>query len=499
MTKYIVVTGALSGLGKGTTCACLARALKQITEYSIEIIKIDPYLNVNASHMNPFEHGEVFVLEDGTETDLDLGTYERFLDIDLSEKNSITSGKIFLDILTAERQGKYNGKTVQLVPHFTNKVLENISQVVSDIVIIELGGTIGDNESYIFTEALRQLRLKVGKENFCSIHISYLPLLGEMKTKTTQHSVRTLREIGYEPDFIVCRCKKKIGEATKIKISNTCGISLDNVIDMHDQKDIFQVSDMLFQQNFPQNVSKYFSISTDTSLFKSISPNSEFSKNVNICIVGKYTNSCDAYLSLENSLIFAAWKNEVNLNIIWMDSENIQETILQKANAIIVPGGFGIRGIQGKMRSIQIARQKKIPFLGICFGMQLAVIEYFNNVIGIQGNSTEIEAETKIPLFYSHEDLILGKKKIILEKDSLAYQCYQSEEIYERHRHRYVFNNYYKNLLDGMKIVGNSNFVEIIEIPDQWFIGVQFHPEFKSRLDKVHPIFENLILKAKIL
>jgi len=499
MTKYVVVTGALSGLGKGTTCACLARSLKQITNSSIQIIKIDPYLNVNASHMNPFEHGEVFVLEDGTETDLDLGTYERFLNIDLSEKNSITSGKIFLDILTAERSGKYNGKTVQLVPHFTDKVLENISQVVSDIVIIELGGTIGDNESYIFIEALRQLRLKVGKENFCSIHISHLPILGEMKTKTTQHSVRTLREIGYEPDFIVCRCKKEMGEATKIKISNTCGVILDNVIDMHDQKDIFQVSDMLFQQNFPQNVSQYFGISTDASLFKSISPNIKFNKTVNVCIVGKYTNSCDAYLSLENSLIFAAWKNRVNLNIVWMDAENIQEKALYDMKTIIVPGGFGVRGVAGKMKAIQIARQNKIPFLGICFGMQLAVIEYFNNVIGIQGTSTEIDETTKIPLFYSNEDLILGSKKIILEKDSLAYQCYQSEEIYERHRHRYVFNNYYKNLLDGMKIVGNSNFVEIIEIPEQCFMGLQFHPEFKSRIDRVHPIFENLILKAKII
>lgn len=497
MSKYIVVSGSLSGLGKGTTCACLARSLKQLTDNTVQIIKIDPYLNVNASHMNPFEHGEVFVLEDGTETDLDLGTYERFLDIDLTYENSITSGQVFLDILNSERKGEYNGKTVQLVPHFTDKVLEKIFKIKSDVVIIELGGTVGDNESYIFTEALRQLRIKVGKENFCGIHISYLPILEEMKTKTTQHSVRKLREIGYEPDFIVCRCKKEMKNETKTKISNTCGISVNNVIDMHDQKDIFDVSQMLFNQNFPQNIIKYFRLPADFNLFTSIKPIININDNIDICIVGKYTNSCNAYLSLENSLIFAGWKNQVNVNIIWMDSENIDENKLHDVKAIIVPGGFGSGRISGKLRAIQIARQNKIPFLGICFGMQLAVIEYFKNVICIEGNSTEIEPDTKIPLFYSNQDLILGNKKIILEKDSSAYEYYKSEEINERHRHRYVFNNYYKNLLDGMKITGSSNFAEIIEIPGQWFMGVQFHPEFKSRPNKVHPLFDNLIFKAK--
>ena len=493
MSKYIVVTGALSGLGKGTTCACLGRSLKQVTGKSVQIIKIDPYLNVDAGNMNPFEHGEVFVLEDGTETDQDLGTYERFLNKNLSNENSITSGKIFLEIINSERKGEYCGKTVQLVPHFTNKVLESIEKINADIIIIELGGTIGDNESYIFTESLRQLRVKVGKNSFCGIHISYLPILGEMKTKTTQHSVRTLREIGYEPDFIVCRCKSEMSKATKIKISNTCGVPLDNVIDMHDQKDIFDISNMLISQNFPQNVVKYFNLISNFSLFTSIKPIINSEKKINICVVGKYTNSRDAYLSIENSIIFAGWKNNINVNIIWMESEDIDENVLENSNGIIIPGGFGIRGIEGKMKAIRIARENKIPFLGICFGMQLAIIEYFQNVLEIDGNSTEIDPDTKNPLFYLNEDLILGSKDIIICKDSLAFECYRNEEISERHRHRYIFNKYYEYMLKDMKITGNSNVVEIIEIPDQFYMGVQFHPEFKSRPDNVHPLFDKFI------
>ena len=502
-TKYIVVSGSLSGLGKGTTVACLGRVIQQATDLNIEIMKIDPYLNINTEMMNPYEHGEVFVLNDGGQVDLDFGTYERFLNKNFSQENSITSGQIYLKLINDERSGKYSGKTVQIIPHFTNEVLrriENVSQK-ADLVIIELGGTIGDYESIGFIEALRQLRVKVKPENFCSIHVSHLPNLCELKTKTTQQSVRTLRELGYQADFIVCRSESEIPMDVKQKISDTCGVSISNVIDMHNQPDIFNIPNILVQQEFPQNVLNHFDMHGNFTNISGLRPSgwNSGAQTRTVCVVGKYTQLNDAYLSLKHSIIFAGWKNGINVNINWVNSEDLENLPqhLQEASAIIIPGGFGVRGVQGKIMAAKYARENKVPFLGICFGMQIAVIEYFQNVMDLNANSIEIDPNTKFPVFVENlkNELIIGSQEISLEKDSLVAEIYNNSTISERKRHRYIFNKYYEHLT-GMKITGsscNSDVIDVVEIPGQFYIGVQFHPEFNSRPETGHPLFTALL------
>jgi CTP synthase len=520
-TRFIVVSGGvMSGLGKGTVSACLGMVLKKMTctpgeapknQKTLTSIKIDPYLNVDAGNMNPYEHGEVFVLDDGTQVDLDLGTYERFLDVDLTSANNITSGKIFLKVISDERAGVYLGQTVQLVPHFTNEVIRGIWAAAegAQICIIELGGTIGDNESLIFTEALRQLKTTVGRARFCSIHVSLLP--GEFKTKPTQHSVRTLRSVGLEPDFIVCRCRDLVPQGAITKISNMCGVPETHIIDMHDRSDIYEIPQSLIDQNFPQNVLKVFGLGAEgpfgpVALNFGNKPNT--TRTINVAVVGKYTAIEDAYLSIKNSIIFAGWSVGTKVKITWLNSEEIIPLRdLSTTQCIIIPGGFGVRGIEGKIATAKYAREHKIPFLGICLGMQIAMIEYARNVLGLDGaNSTEFDPATPHPIFELRSDgsLHLGSDMVSLTPPttlippSRVSKIYGTSIIYERFRHRYetgklVRNSFPQVTLTGMSASQNSGSVSVFEIPGQFYIGVQFHPEFKSRIDNPHPLFVALV------
>ncbi len=533
MSKYIFVTGGVvSALGKGIAAAATG-ALLEAKGLKVTLQKLDPYINVDPGTLSPFQHGEVFVTDDGIETDLDLGHYERFTSLRTSQANNFTTGKIYYNVITKERQGDYLGETVQVVPHITDEIKSAIKSASNsyDVVIVEIGGTIGDIESLPFLEAIRQFRYDVGKDNVLYMHLTLIPYVksaGEIKTKPTQHSVKEFREIGIQPDILLCRTEMPLPTDAKKKIAIHCNLDLDAVISARDVETIYEVPLVLHNEGLDYIIGKKLNLNLgepDLSLWNDIVRKIKEPKNeVNIAIVGKYTGLKDSYKSLWEALTHGGIANDARVNLQWVDSEEIEaygpERYLSEADGILVPGGFGYRGIEGKVRAIQYAREKKIPYFGICLGMQCAVIEFARNVCGLSANSTEFDFNTKDPVIYLMEKwydfrkgrieerkvdsrkggtMRLGAYPCILEEGSFASIAYQVKEISERHRHRYEFNNAYREILtrQGLKISGQSpdgELVEIIEIEDHpWFLGCQFHPEFKSRPTDPHPLFRAFI------
>lgn len=525
-TKFIFVTGGvLSSLGKGICAASLGRLLKS-RSYSITIQKFDPYINIDPGTMNPIQHGEVFVTDDGGETDLDLGHYERFIDEDLSKYNNFTSGKIYKNVIDNERKGKFLGATVQVIPHITDEIKTSIKKTLlrrkTDIVITEIGGTVGDIESLPFLEAIRQFKKDVGKENVLYIHVTYIPYLKtteELKSKPTQHSVKELRSIGIQPDIIICRSEIKLSDSIKSKISLFCDIEEEDTIEAVDVKHLYDVPIMLQKEKLDKRVLSKLKLKARKSNLKSwkkmVNTIHNLKGKVEIGIVGKYTNLKDAYISIVESLNHGGYYFKKNVNITWINSESIEkscpgDSILFDMDGILVPYGFGVRGINGKINAIKCARDKKIPFFGICLGMQCTVIEFGKNVLGLKdANSTEFDPDTESPVIdLMHEQknlkdmggtMRLGSYKCKLKVGSKAYEAYKKKIIYERHRHRYELNNDYRDRLEkaGLMVTGinpDKNLAEIVELKNHlWFVAVQFHPEFKSRPDKPHPLFRDFI------
>lgn len=522
-TKYIFVTGGVvSSLGKGITAASLGRLLKE-RGYSVTIQKFDPYINIDPGTMNPYEHGEVFVTDDGAETDLDLGHYERFIDTNLTKYNNVTTGKIYQAVINKEREGKYLGKTVQVIPHITNEIKSKIEIVGkennSDIVITEIGGTVGDIESTPFLEAIRQFRYDVGRENVIYIHVTLLPYLkaaGELKTKPSQHSVKELMSLGIRPDILVCRTEYPINEDIKRKLSLFCDIDIDAVIEAPDAKTIYEVP-LIMEENGLAKVAckklgiedKAFDLQNWTDIVNKIkNPKA----NIKLAVVGKYIELKDAYISINEAIEHAAYDLGLKAHIHYIQAEDLDPNILKEYSGILVPGGFGDRGVQGKIDAINFARENKIPFLGICLGMQTAVIEFARNVVGLENaNSSEFDKNTKYPVIDILPDqkdikniggtMRLGLYPCKLEEGTLAKELYSSDLIHERHRHRFEFNNEFKETLKkaGLIISGSSpdgRLAEIIELPREmhpFFIAGQFHPEFKTRPGKPHPLFKGFI------
>ena len=524
-TKYIFVTGGVtSSLGKGIVSASLAKLL-QARGYSVTIQKLDPYINVDPGTMNPYEHGECYVTDDGAETDLDLGHYERFLSTTTSQANNVTTGRIYQTVINKERQGKYLGKTVQVIPHITNEIKEHIQILAEkkqyDIVITEIGGTVGDIESLPFIEAVRQLRWEM-ESNAINIHLTLVPFLkaaGELKTKPTQNSVKKLRELGLQPDILVCRTEKHLNSKIKRKIAQFCNVQRDAVIESIDAESIYHVPLLMQSEMLDKVVLRKLGLNDQTNvtleswnifLDRLKNPN----KEVNIGVVGKYVELQDAYKSIAESFIHAGTANKCKVKVSWIQSEKIVASnsieILDKYDGILVAPGFGNRGIEGKIEAVKYARTNKVPFFGICLGMQCAVIEYARNVLNLKdASSTEINPETQHPIIDLMENqkdisnkggtMRLGAFKCEIDKNSKAFECYKKSNIEERHRHRYEFNNNYKSQLVslGMKTTGvnpDSNLVEIIEIEEHpWFVGVQFHPEYKSTVENPQPLFVGFI------
>lgn len=528
-TKYIFVTGGVvSSLGKGITAASLGQLLKS-RGLEVTIQKFDPYINVDPGTMSPYQHGEVFVTDDGAETDLDLGHYERFIDINLNKNSNVTTGKVYWSVLNKERNQEYDGRTVQVIPHITNEIKERIKRASKDrevdIVITEIGGTVGDIESLPFLEAIRQIKNDVGKENVMYIHVTLVPYLnkaGELKTKPTQHSVKELRGIGIQPDALICRTEMPLSQDIKDKIALFCDLDSREVIENIDAESIYEIPTMLEEEGLPQLVIEHLNLECDeldltewTNMVEKIKAPKE---TITIALVGKYIELKDAYLSVAESLRHGGIYNDVNVDIKWVHAEEIDDgngnDLLKDVDGILVPGGFGDRGIGGKISAIKYAREKKIPFFGLCLGMQLAVVEFARNVLGLKdAHSSEIDPTTKNPvidLMPEQKDLDsfgapmrLGLHPCKLAKDSKAMAIYGEELIYERHRHRYELNNKYRKRLEenGLLMTGVSpdeRLVEIIELKDHpWFIGCQFHPEFKSRPTKAHPLFKDFIRVCK--
>lgn len=524
-TKYIFVTGGVvSGLGKGITAASLGRLLKA-RGYRVTIQKFDPYINIDPGTMSPLQHGEVFVTEDGAETDLDLGHYERFIDENLSKYSNVTTGKLYWSVLNKERKGEYLGATVQVIPHITNAIKDRVyrvgKNVQSDIVITEIGGTVGDIESHPFMEAIRQVAGDVGKENVLYIHVTLIPYLGvsgEMKTKPTQHSVKELRSIGIQPDVLVCRTEHELTEDMKAKMALFCNVPKDCIIQNMDAETLYEVPLMLEDEGLANITLRHFGLENNTpnlTDWKDMVTREKTRKgSVRIGLVGKYVALHDAYISIVEALYHAGIHHGTEVDIKWINSEEVtqdnKEEILGDVDGILVPGGFGDRGIEGKITAVQYARENKVPYFGICLGMQCAVIEFARNVLGLEGaHSSELAPETPYPvidLMPEQKDIDelggtmrLGAYPCKVAEDSNAYRAYEDELIYERHRHRYEYNNEYRdNLLDGgLKITGVSpdeRLVEMVEVADHpWFTGVQFHPEFKSRPNRVHPLFRDFV------
>lgn len=530
MTKYIFVTGGVvSSLGKGISASSIGRILKS-RGLNISIQKIDPYINVDAGTMNPYQHGEVFVTEDGSETDLDLGHYERFIDTNLSNYSNVTTGKIYSSVISKERRGDFLGATVQVIPHITDEIkstIRNISQNRKekvDVVIVEIGGTVGDIESLPFLEAIRQFRNDAGKENVLYVHVTFVPYLKaakELKSKPTQHSVRELREIGIQPDIVICRCQSKLSEEVKNKISLFCDIKNEAIIEAVNVKCIYEVPIVFEEQNLGDLIVKLLNLKCQSpdlqNWRKMVDKIYHPKREVNIGVVGKYISLKDAYISITQALLHGGIDNDCRVKIKRIDSDEVKrhspKVLFKDINGILIPGGFGKRGIEGKIETVKYARENKIPFLGICLGMQCAIIELARNVVNLEGaNSSEFDPNTPFPVI----DLLPEQKKIKikggtmrlgtysckLEKDSLSFKVFNQEMIYERHRHRYEFNNSYKDTFSkrGIRFSGlnqNLNLVEIVELPNHpWFIGVQFHPEFKSRPNRPHPLFREFIKAA---
>lgn len=528
-TKYIFVTGGVvSGLGKGITAASLGRLLKA-RGYKVTMQKFDPYINIDPGTLSPYQHGEVFVTDDGAETDLDLGHYERFIDENLSINSNVTTGKIYNSVITKERRGDYEGKTVQVIPHITNEIKERVYRVAkhqnTDIVITEIGGTVGDIESTPFLEAIRQVSAEVGKENCIYIHLTLVPYLrisGEQKTKPTQHSVKELLSLGIQPDVIVLRTEKRLEEGVTDKIALFCNVSSDSVVENLDLETLYEVPLELEKEGLAKVVCRKLGLEDRTPDMedwnKMVAVVKDLLKGdkdeVKISLVGKYVSLHDAYISIVESLKHGGIENYCNVNINWVNSEEVTpetaEELLKDSDGILVPGGFGERGVEGKIIAAQYAREHNIPYLGICLGMQIAVIEYARNVLGYKdAHSSELSPETTHPVIdlmpeqKDVEDLggtmRLGLYPCKITEGTLAHKIYGADLIYERHRHRYEFNNFYrKELIDaGLVISGQSpddKLVEMVEIPDHpWYIGVQFHPEFKSRPNHAHPLFRGFI------
>ena len=532
MTKYIFVTGGVvSSLGKGITAASLGRLLKS-RGYKVTIQKFDPYINVDPGTMSPYQHGEVFVTDDGAETDLDLGHYERFIDINLSKSSNVTAGKIYLSVINKERRGDYLGRTVQVIPHITNEIKERVYRVGrndnADFVITEIGGTVGDIESLPFLEAIRQVKKEVGKNDVLYIHVTLVPYIaaaGELKTKPTQHSVKELRSIGIAPDILVCRSEKPISKDMCEKMAMFCDVDPEAVIQNLTAESIYEVPMLMEEQGLDTVVLKKLDMEDkpkDMEHWHEMVARilKKYDRKVKIAVVGKYVELHDAYISIAEALKHAAVANEAELEIKWVNSEKMEEDnnveeMLKDVDGILVPGGFGNRGIEGKIMAVKYARENKIPFFGICLGMQCAVIEYARHMCGMEGaNSAEFAPETRYPVIDLMPDQVdvedmggtmrLGLYPCKVYPGTLTEKAYGAELIYERHRHRYEFNNAFREQIveKGLRIGGtlpNGRLVEIVELPEDvhpWFLGAQFHPEFKSRPTNPHPLFKEFIAAA---
>ena len=532
-TKYIFITGGVvSSLGKGIAGASLG-ALLEARGLSVSLIKVDPYINVDPGTMSPFQHGEVFVTNDGTETDLDLGHYERFVRFQASKKNNFTAGKVYETVIRNERKGKYLGGTVQVIPHITNEIKKRIKEGGQgrDIAIVEIGGTVGDIESQPFIEAIRQMALELPLTSWAFVHLTLVPFIkasGELKTKPTQHSVKELRSLGISPDCLICRSDQELPKDEKKKIALFCSVPQDNVISMHDVETVYSIPLLLNKQKVDEIILKKLkikSIKPKLSDWKRVvSAKLNPQEEVNVAFVGKYTELQDSYKSINEALEHAGIKHKTKVNINLIEAETINSRnvskVLSNADAVLVPGGFGERGVEGMIQACKFARENQIPYLGICLGMQVALIEFARNVLKLKGaNSTEFNSETKHPVIAlitewndisgkkekrnNNSDLggtmRLGGQACKLKKTSKAYKMYKNEEIVERHRHRYEDNPHYKDMIisSGLDVVGTSidgKLVEMIEITDhKWFLACQFHPEFTSNPRDGHPIFNSYI------
>ncbi len=530
MAKFVFVTGGVvSSIGKGIVAASLGRLLKS-KGYSVSILKLDPYLNVDPGTMSPFQHGEVFVTEDGAETDLDLGHYERFTDTAMSRLNSVTTGSIYQAVINKERRGDYDGRTVQVIPHITREIRERIKRVAdnsgADVVISEIGGTVGDIESLPFLEAIREFKGDVKRNDVVYVHVTLLPYIGtsgEIKTKPTQHSVKELRSIGIQPDILVCRSDRPINDELKNKIGGFCGVNSDAVIASLDADSIYSVPLALKDEGLCKEVLDCLDLNDHESDLKDWERLVHKLRNpgpsVKVALVGKYIQLNDAYLSVVEALRHACISHDASLDLHWINAENIEsegaEKLLQGMDAIVVPGGFGNRGVNGKIAAIRWAREQRVPFLGLCLGMQCAVIEWARNIAGLEdASSAELNPNSKHPVIHllpEQQDVVdlggtmrLGVYPCRLQANTTGQSLYNEEVVYERHRHRYEFNNSYRTLLmeSGYVISGTSpdgRLVELIELKNHpFFIACQYHPEFLSRPGKPHPLFGGLIQAAQI-
>ncbi len=525
-TKFIFITGGvLSSLGKGLAAASIG-ALLECSGLKVTNQKLDPYINVDPGTMSPFQHGEVFVTDDGAETDLDLGHYERFTSTSMGKCNNLTTGQVYYSVITKERRGDYLGKTVQVIPHITNEIKDFISKTAEgyDVSIVEIGGTVGDIESLPFLEAIRQFRNEAGKQNAIFIHLTWVPFIktaGEVKTKPTQHSVKALREIGIQPDILMCRTENFLSEDIKAKIALFCNVEVSSVFTAKDVSCIYEVPLVFHREGLDAKIIELLNMWTGRPHLEAwedvVDKFHNPSRQVCVAVVGKYVNLTDSYKSLNEALVHGGIANKCRVNLKFVDSEKIEkegtDKYLADVNAILVPGGFGDRGIEGMIMAARYARENKIPYFGICLGMQMAVVDYARNVCGFKdANSSEFNAKTPYPVI----DLLPEQRKVkekgasmrlgawpcTVEPDSFAHEAYGQKEISERHRHRYEFNNEYKKKLTdkGLRITGISpdgSLAEIVEIKDHpWFLGCQFHPEFKSKPTKPHPLFRKFIEAA---
>ena len=527
-TKYIFITGGVvSSLGKGITAASLGSLLK-CRGLKITIQKFDPYINVDPGTMSPYQHGEVFVTDDGAETDLDLGHYERFIDINLTKNSNVTTGDIYWSVISKERKGDFLGATVQVIPHITNEIKSRIQRVAQDndvdVVITEIGGTVGDIESLPFLEAIRQMKSDIGRDRVMYIHVTLIPFLeksGELKTKPTQHSVKELRSIGIQPDIIVCRTQKPLSQDIKDKIALFCDIDDHAVIQNSDVSTIYEVPLMLHKEGMDAIVMKKLNLpdgDCDMTTWQNLVKRIEcLPKKVTIALVGKYVSLRDAYLSVSESLHHGGYENGCEVEIRWINAEDVEKhgakALLADVNGVLVPGGFGDRGIEGKVAAVQYARENLIPFFGICLGMQCLTIDFARNVCGWKdAHSTEFDPDTSYPVIHllpGQEDIEekggtmrLGIYPCKIKKDTITHSAYNDEMIYERHRHRYELNNDYRDALSakGLIMSGTSpdgKLVEIVEVAEHpWLVATQFHPEFKSRPTRSHPLFREFIRAA---
>ena len=532
-TKYIFITGGVvSSLGKGIAAASIG-ALLESRGLSVSLIKVDPYINVDPGTMSPFQHGEVFVTNDGTETDLDLGHYERFVRFQASKKNNFTAGKVYETVIRNERKGNYLGGTVQVIPHITNEIKKRIKEggQKKDVAIVEIGGTVGDIESQPFVEALRQMALELPNSSWAFVHLTLVPYInasGELKTKPTQHSVKELRSLGISPDILICRSEQELPKDEKNKIALFCSVPNDSVISMHDVDTVYSIPALLNKQKVDRTILEKLKIKTNNPKLNDwkrvVKAKLLPEREVNVSFVGKYTELKDSYKSINEALEHAGIKNKAQVNINFVEAENLTSKNIRKtlknADAVLVPGGFGERGVEGMILACKFARENNIPYLGICLGMQVAIIEYARNVLKLKGaNSTEFDQDTKYPVIglitewsdisgkrekrNKSSDLCgtmrLGGQICKLKKSSNSYKMYKNREIVERHRHRYEVNPKFKDDMNkkGLSVVGTSidgKLVEMIEIPDhKWFLACQFHPEFTSNPRDGHPIFNSYI------